>query len=730
MRTEHDIPLFMPRAPDDRKWPPTPRVPLLGTVAHCGDSMRRIRFGINESTTVSVLFCDLVGSTERFHSLGDDEGGRFTQQFLATCAATIESHGGRVIKTLGDGAMAVFGSSAVDALRAAGELHEAVAVLDEQRPPLLRVGVSAGEVTITDDGDLIGGAAIEASRLCSLAPGGATFTTTVVRGLVGQRGGLRFSKVGSRTLKGIPEPVDVVRLERGQGAVGPAPAQSGSRRRWLIVAAALGLLAVVVSVVLVAVPSGDDNSPRLVAANAGMSLPGGYEPRYELGTCPREPVKQRPAAERASRCGVLHVPERRDKLDGPWIEVAVDEFDPLSPGTGDVVSIDETEHPDDAVARTGARLIRMTPRGEAGTPLLTCPEIVSAGLASVERPLLDSSTVDAYLGAVQSCRDRWSADRVDVAAYGGDDIALDARDLIVAMDLEQPGLMAAQNMTAPALEVLRLADSRVRWVTLVNPIPAGTSASEFVDAYAEAMSSLDGLCQADTTCHTTSNDLVADWKTTYQRWEATPQLVTSTPGTADPISVLVDGDRLAAALSTALGLPDLQPYIPTLLRSANAAAAAGNARDRSDVHPSPYGAELSQLCEAIGSPSSSDIARMSLDPQYAVGIHRLPTLGAACERWAVPEPAHAADVSSSTPVLVVRGALSPTARVQWVDKVVRRFEHFAVLDFPSLGFEPLVYGPSCLTKIRRDFQSDPTTPLPSQDLRSCEAASPVLTFAG
>jgi hypothetical protein len=319
---------------------------------------------------------------------------------------------------------------------------------------------------------------------------------------------------------------------------------------------------------------------------------------------------------------------------------------------------------------------------------------------------------------------------VDPGAYGADDIALDARDLIVAMGLHQPALMASVNMVPAALEALALVDQAVSWVTLVNPIPTGVAASEFVDGFAEAMTQLDALCRDDPKCRAMSGDLVAEWRTAYQRWETTPELVRSSPEAPEPISVLVDGDRLAAALATAIGIPELQTFVPTLLHSLDVTAAASNARDRSDVHPAPYGAELSQLCDLVGSPTGADRARTSLDPQYSVGIHRLPTLGGACERWDVPRRTASYDSTFSTPLLVVRGALSPTARSQWVDKVVRRFEHFAVLDFPSLGFEPLVYGPSCLTAIRREFQADPSRALPAQELSACETATPVLTFAG
>ncbi len=73
---------------------------------------------MSRSTTVTVLFCDLVSSTARFTRIGDDAADAFLLRFRGACSRAVESHHGQVVKHLGDGVMAVFTTSSLDALLA------------------------------------------------------------------------------------------------------------------------------------------------------------------------------------------------------------------------------------------------------------------------------------------------------------------------------------------------------------------------------------------------------------------------------------------------------------------------------------------------------------------------------------------------------------------------------------------------------------------------------------
>ena len=154
---------------------------------------------MSEVRLAAVLFCDVVGSTEARVRLGDAHADEEQARFEALVGAVVSESGGRVVKGLGDGAMVAFDgpSAAVDA---------AVA-LQQRSGRALTVGISMGEVTITDEGDLFGTAVVEASRLCSAAAAGQVLVGAMAAQLAG-RGDARLDPVAPVTAKGFPEPIE------------------------------------------------------------------------------------------------------------------------------------------------------------------------------------------------------------------------------------------------------------------------------------------------------------------------------------------------------------------------------------------------------------------------------------------------------------------------------------------------------------------------------------------
>jgi class 3 adenylate cyclase/tetratricopeptide (TPR) repeat protein len=152
-------------------------------------------------STVTLLFTDLVDSTGMLERLGDEAGDTLRRVHFRLLSEAIAQHGGREVKRLGDGIMAVF-TSAVDAVSCAVDIQRSSESGDLQ----VRVGVNAGEVTSEED-DYFGTAVHVAARLCQAADGGQVLASGLVRGLVGNRGNHRFRDVGSLHLKGLAEPV-------------------------------------------------------------------------------------------------------------------------------------------------------------------------------------------------------------------------------------------------------------------------------------------------------------------------------------------------------------------------------------------------------------------------------------------------------------------------------------------------------------------------------------------
>lgn len=160
------------------------------------------------TTTATVLFCDIVGSTAHRAELGEVDADRFFVAVEQRFRTLVDDAGGQVIKGGGDGIMATFNASS-DAVAAAVALQRGTAA---QSPEIrLRIGVEAGDVTREGD-DCYGMPVVVAARLESAAEPGAIYVSGVVRALAGSRVNAEYEAVGALELKGVPDPVDAFRV--------------------------------------------------------------------------------------------------------------------------------------------------------------------------------------------------------------------------------------------------------------------------------------------------------------------------------------------------------------------------------------------------------------------------------------------------------------------------------------------------------------------------------------
>ena len=159
--------------------------------------------------TVTLLFCDLVGSTALLSRLGDDANDALRREVFAALREPVARHRGHEVKSQGDGLMVVFRASTADGLACAVEMQRGVHRLDRREPMLglaIRVGLSLGEATHEED-DWFGTPVVEAARLCARARPRQILATDLLRGVVGSRGGFDLTPVGALELKGFPVPV-------------------------------------------------------------------------------------------------------------------------------------------------------------------------------------------------------------------------------------------------------------------------------------------------------------------------------------------------------------------------------------------------------------------------------------------------------------------------------------------------------------------------------------------
>lgn len=164
----------------------------------------------------TVVFADLTGSTGVFETLGNAKATEAITRLTQWISKVCEAHDGRVVKTLGDGVLAVFPRCS-DAVAAVVELQRNHLKRILNWPPKLRmrlqVGVASGEV-VEVDGDCYGDAVNVAARLSDLSGADQIWATDSVIEQVPEPGeGVRFRSLGPISIRGKAEQRVIYRIE-------------------------------------------------------------------------------------------------------------------------------------------------------------------------------------------------------------------------------------------------------------------------------------------------------------------------------------------------------------------------------------------------------------------------------------------------------------------------------------------------------------------------------------
>jgi class 3 adenylate cyclase len=158
----------------------------------------------------TILFTDIEEHTTMMQRLGDELGRAVLREHEHRTRDALDAHGGREIKSMGDGFMASFGSVQA-ALDCAVALQRAFAGSDCAGEPVrVRIGLNAGE-PIEEEDDLFGASVILAARASAQARGGQIYVTNVVRELAAGKQ-FRFTDAGAVTLRGFDSPTHLYEL--------------------------------------------------------------------------------------------------------------------------------------------------------------------------------------------------------------------------------------------------------------------------------------------------------------------------------------------------------------------------------------------------------------------------------------------------------------------------------------------------------------------------------------
>jgi class 3 adenylate cyclase/tetratricopeptide (TPR) repeat protein len=204
----------------------------------CGSPLIEVPV-LGERRQLTVMFCDLVGSTELAQRLGADELAVAVGEYQNTCARVVRGFNGHIAQYLGDGVLVYFGypqayeDDAIRAVNCALEILAAIPVLNaqmaEQLPALagkaieVRIGIHSGMVVLSDMGRgdeqprlALGDTLNIAARLQSEAEAGVIVISEATRRLV--HGAFVLDDLGSAQLKGVAAPVETYRVVARSGA--------------------------------------------------------------------------------------------------------------------------------------------------------------------------------------------------------------------------------------------------------------------------------------------------------------------------------------------------------------------------------------------------------------------------------------------------------------------------------------------------------------------------------
>src|SRR5580693_22152 len=181
-----------------------------------------------ERRPITVMFCDLVGSTSLATKLDAEDWRNLVNAYLDEASTAVTGLGGHVLKKLGDGLMALFGypkaleNDAERAVRAALAIQRALEELNARNaargvPELTaRIGLESGLVVVDATGEVFGEAPNVAARVQAAAePGSVLVTGSVQRQVAGL---FVVEEKGAHELKGVARPLSLYRVIRASGA--------------------------------------------------------------------------------------------------------------------------------------------------------------------------------------------------------------------------------------------------------------------------------------------------------------------------------------------------------------------------------------------------------------------------------------------------------------------------------------------------------------------------------
>lgn len=445
----------------------------------------------------------------------------------------------------------------------------------------------------------------------------------------------------------------------------------------------------------------EDASPSPIASASPAPLPS-YQPVFEPAGC-MFAVPQGTNPE----CGYLVVPENRAYPEKAQVRLHVAIFhshaanpdpDPLvflsgGPGSSALTLSGYLFRTGLDAVLESRDLVVFDQRGTGySQPVLNCPERQTITSQLLDGSLSPGEKERLIVDAFRRCRERLSAQGIDLSSFTSAASAADVEDLRRALGYAQLNLHGVSYGTRLALTVLRDHPQAVRSVVLDSTLPLQVNLyTALAPNAARAFQVLFDNCAADPACSRGYPDLEKTFYDLVDQLNASPLAVRVHAGGA-VYPVLVDGDLLVDVFFTGLYNPAVIGYMPKMI----ADILQGNTsilEERLALYfdtSTALGLQMSVICAEeipFSSPEEAFDLAQSLPSQIAGFFpSSVQPLFAACQNWGVtPKPRENEAVTSSIPTLVLAGEFDPITPPAWGRLVAESLDQAYFYEFPANG---------------------------------------------
>ncbi|MFJ3792861.1 alpha/beta fold hydrolase [Kitasatospora sp. NPDC090091] len=368
-------------------------------------------------------------------------------------------------------------------------------------------------------------------------------------------------------------------------------------------------------------------------------------------------------------------------------------------------------------------LIVMAQRGTLHSqPSLACPEIDRFGAAAVGLRYDAPSTGRLLVRAATECRDRLTADGVELSAYNTTENAADFADLRRALGVEHWNVYGYSYGTDLALTYLRLHPQGIRSVAIDSVAPPRVVSLPWTwESAREGIDAIFAACAAQPLCQSRYPDLRRTLTEQVRRLEEQPLTLTAQPpGGGSPVQVVLDGGTLVNILvANSVKAVDVPAALDELAHGNPERFARARAAEATPVVGEfAHGLTQSVACsEWVPGHSESDLltaGRLAFPgwPDTVLAqAPQLPFEHDVCRAWNVPDRTAVQRVAtySKVPALVLSGTFDAKTGASWGPYTARTLTRSTPVQIPGIGHWVVPQSP-CAASVLASFLDHPTAP--------------------